>query len=185
MPAGMARTVNFPAHARPQVPAFQPVPSVIANASPEANASRAAAVSGRQNLYVAARDQDIWSRAEKLAQPESLSGLVTKLLRRFVEQREAAKERIVIQLRDREGNVFRKAFRGRMLVTKFFVNGAEYSAAQGANGGLALWLETAGHVRDFKTYGSWEETTADEWQPEFLSAISSALGEDYVEEIDL
>ncbi len=177
------KVVKVPPHTRPQPPAFQPVPSVIANASPEANAARAAGAGGRQNLYVAAKDQEIWNRAEKLAQPESLSGLVTGLLRRFVEQREAAKDRIVVESEDRDGNTIRKAFKGRMLVSEFR---GELYAAQGANGGLALWRDRRGEVRDFRTYESWEDAISEDgWAEDFLSAVSSALGEDYAEEIDL
>jgi hypothetical protein len=181
------KVVKIPPHARPQPPAFQPIPSVIASASPEANASRVAAAGGRQNLYVAAKDQDTWNRAEKLAEPESLSSLVTGLLRRFVEQREAAKDRIVVEVEDPEGNVVRKAFKGRFLVSEFY---GGLNAAQGAGGGIALWREHPGQgVHEFVPYRSWEDIVLnnrdDYWPADFLSAVSSAMGEEYAEEIEL
>jgi hypothetical protein len=152
-------------------------------------------VSNRRNLYVREADREVWEKAERLA--GDLSPLVSSLLRRWVEQREAARDRIVVEVEDRDGNVTRKAFRGRMLVSEFRCAdpegaGVVFSAAQGAQGGLAAWSAKKGQGERagcFFTYDSFEKMADDDWPeswPEdFLSAVSSALGEDYAEEIDL
>lgn len=172
-------------HARPAPPAFQPVPS----ATPEKVATRATEAGSRQNLYVAARDLETWNRAEKLAQPDSLSGLVTSLLRRFVLQREAANDRIVVVLMDRDGIVTRKAFKGRELLPGFRSarTGGWYYAAQGSQGGIAAWWsrDERGPAGPFSTYADFDELSSDEWPDDFLSAVSAALGEEFAEEIQL
>jgi hypothetical protein len=143
----------------------------------------------RRNVYLSAADRILWAEAEKLAEPQSMSGLVVALLRKFVEQRQASDERIVVEVTDADGNRVRKGFRGRMLVKNF---AGRLNGAQGARGGLALWaVETDGQVRFFDTYASWEDLLEKDSQEEegwgegFLSAISSALGEAYVEDIEL
>lgn len=156
------------------------------------NALEPEATPGRRNLYVSAQDREIWERAEKLA-PESLSALVSELLRRYVAQREASRDRIVVDFEDQAGNRQRKAFKGRMLVSEFesaepgVMAGTKYSAAQGANGGLAIWYESggAGGRGDFSTYVSIEEARAGSWPEDFIAAAAIALGEDYAEEIEL
>jgi hypothetical protein len=193
------KDIKLPRHARLQPPAFQPTPSQIESAAPKSNAARVAAAGSRQNLYVAGKDQDVWNRAEKLGEPESMSSLVVRLLRRFVLQREAAQERIVVDVTDHDGNTMRKGFKGRMLVSGFQDSrgpaGTQYHAAQGANGGLALWWTNRDdEARGFMTYESWDELVdridPDEgddamWSQELLSVISAALGEEYIEEIHL
>ena len=161
-----------------------------------------AKVSPRRNLYVSDEDQSVWTRAEQLAQPQSLSALVTSLLRRYIEQRQAATDRIVVEIDDsNQAGTTRKAFRGRMLVRNFrsdetqIMQGTLYFAAQGAKGGLALWDSDTldGPTAALQTYDSFEEAEAEDWDTgramgwprDFLSAISSALGEEYAEEIDL
>src|SRR5262245_49340404 len=148
-------------------------------------------VSNRRNLYVRNEDLEVWEKAERMA--GDLSPLVSRLLRQYVEQREAATDRIVVEVEDREGNRSRKAFKGRMLVRGFqpdepgALAGWEYFAAQGAKGGLALWAEKDldGMTDSFHPYDSFAEAESAGWPPSFLSAISSALGEEWVEEIDL
>jgi hypothetical protein len=182
------KVVKVRTHARLQPPAFQP----IATAQAEANAIRVAGAGGRQNLYVAAKDQEVWNRAEKLAEPESLSSLVTRLLRRYVNQLDLARNRIVVDIEDDDQRSVRKAFKGRYLVSEFkseSARGALY-AAQGAKGGIAVWWERSegDAAKTFITYEDFDELAAgdeNEWPGDFISAVSAALGEDYAEEIDL
>jgi hypothetical protein len=186
----MLKDVKLPAHARVQPPAFQPVPPQISNASPESNAARVAAAGGRQNLYVAARDQEIWDRAERLAVPESLSSLVTGLLRRYVNQLQMAKDRIVVDTQEYNEYPVRKAFTGRYLVRAFNSDQGTNSwyAAQGAKGGLAVWLETQkGRPAElFRIYPDFDAFAADSPMPrDLVSAVSAAMGEEYAEEIEL
>ncbi len=68
----------------------------------------------RKNIYIRDADLDVWERAERLAQ-EPISALVSRLLSNYVQQREATTHRIVVEIKDREDNVTRKAFKGRML----------------------------------------------------------------------
>ena len=191
LPRSAFKDIKIPAYARPEPPAFQPVPSVIADAMAEANASRAAGAGGRQNLYVAARDQETWNQAEKLAEPDSLSSLVTRLLRRYVNQLQTSKNRIVVDIETDDRYSVRKAFTGRHLVSAFpsgEVPGWWY-AAQGAKGGLAAWIAMSegDPAKSFRTYEDFDEFAADTeaWPGDFISAVSAALGEDYAEEIDL
>jgi hypothetical protein len=107
----------------------------------------------------------------------------------LVEQREAAAGRIVLEMHDSGGNVVRTAFKGRMLVSDY---GAGLNAAQGARGGIALWVDRPGQgvwIYEFATYESWEDVILKNgdgaWPADFLSAVSSAMGEEYAEEIDL
>jgi hypothetical protein len=149
-----------------------------------------AAAGGRQNLYVAARDQEIWDWAERLAVPESLSSLVTRLLRRYVNQLQTAKDRIVVETQEYNEYPVRKAFTGRYLVRAFGSDQGTSSwfAAQGAKGGLAVWLETqrGEPAKLFRTYPDFEAFAADAPMPrDLVSAVSAALGDDFAEEIDL
>jgi hypothetical protein len=121
----------------------------------------------------------------------------SNLLRRYVAQREAAADdRVVVQIVDEQrSNISRKGFRGRYLVIAFrsaieaHNHGmTHYWAAQGAGGGLALWITDGGTVATrFETYNSFEDAVESQpaWPADFLSSVSGALGEDYVEEIDL
>ncbi len=155
-------------------------------------------VSNRRNLYVRDADLEVWRKAEELG--GDLSPLVSQLLRRYVDQREAAKDRIVVEIEDRDGNVTRKAFKGRMLIADFQTDnpesdlGTRFLAAQGQNGGLALWTARDDKAKSFLTYESFVDAEDEDfgspadgigWPRDFLSAVSSALGEEYAEEIDL
>jgi len=98
----------------------------------------------------------------------------------------------VVAAKDHEDNITRKAFKGRMLVSDYLsddpaaMSGTRYYAAQGAGGGLALWSqESDGYAGRFQTYGDLSVATSEDWPTDFLSAVSSALGEEYAEEIDL
>lgn len=145
----------------------------------------------RKNIYVRDADLDVWERAERLAQ-EPISALVSRLLGNYVQQREAVTHRIVVAAKDQADNVTRKAFKGRMLVSDY-VSGdppamahVRYHAAQGAGGSLALWYqESDGHAGRFRTYDDLSAAMSEGWPTDFLSAASSALGEEYAEEIDL
>jgi hypothetical protein len=103
----------------------------------------------------------VWEKADKMA-GDSLSGLVTSLLRRYVDQRDAASDRIVVEIEDREGNLIRKAFTGRTLVQDFLPDepgtlaGYGYFAAQGARAASHAGLRRAHEdVTDsFQTYKS-------------------------------
>ena len=148
----------------------------------------------RKNIYVRDADLAVWERAEQLAGAEPVSALISRLLDNYVTQREAVEGRIVVELQDRDGNVTRKAFRGRWLVEHFesgdpaVMIGTQYFAAQGERGGLALWQQGRNDdyadARSFSTYGSLSEAAGDGPQ-DFLSAVASALDEEYAEEIDL
>ena len=161
-------------------------------------------VSNRRNLYVRNEDLEVWEKAERLA--DDLSPLVSRLLRSWVEQREVAMDRIVVPVMEPTSQaVIRKGFRGRMLVEGFktqltgsslYGGGRGCSAAVGTNGGLALWIDPTPSTC-FRTYASFDEAMKDvetpfgpgpngvAWPRDFLSAVSTALGEAYVEEIDL
>ena len=148
----------------------------------------------RKNIYVRDADLAVWERAEQLAGAEPVSALISRLLDNYVTQREAVEGRIVVELQDRDGNVTRKAFRGRWLVEHFesgdpaVMIGTQYFAAQGERGGLALWQQGRNDdyadARSFSTYGSLSEA-AGHGPQDFLSAVASALDEEYAEEIDL
>ncbi len=149
----------------------------------------------RKNIYVRDDDLAVWERAEQLAGNESISALISRLLRNYVAQRETVEGRVVVELQDRDENVTRKAFTGRSLVEHFesggtaVTIGTEYFAAQGERGGLALWHQGRNDdyadARSFSTYSSLSEAADERWPEDFLSAVASALDEEYAEEIDL
>jgi hypothetical protein len=187
LPMSMVKVVKAPPGSVPVLPT---VPPQVDRARAEANAARVAAAGGRQNLYVAAKDQDVWERAEKLAAPESLSSLVTRLLRRHVNQLQVAKDRVVVDIEEYNDYTVRKAFVGRHLVSAFQSDQGTHSwyAAQGAKGGLAVWLETTegDPAKLFRTYRDFDAFAADRSMPrDLVSAVSAAMGEQYAEEIDL
>jgi hypothetical protein len=149
----------------------------------------------RKNIYVRDADLAVWERAEQLAGHEPTSALISRLLHNYVAQREIVEGRIVVELQDDDGNVTRKAFKGRWLVEHFqsgaptVMIGTQYFAAQGERGGLALWHQGRNDdyadARSFSTYSSLSEAAGDPWPQDFLSAVASALDEEYAEEIDL
>jgi hypothetical protein len=149
----------------------------------------------RKNIYVRDADLAVWERAEQLAGAESISALISRLLGNYVTHRETVEGRIVVELQARDGNVTRKAFRGRWLVEHFesgdpaATTATQYFAAQGERGGLALWRQSRdgdhADARSFSTYGSLGEAAGERWPQDFLSAVASALDEEYAEEIDL
>jgi len=187
LPRSMVKVVKAPPGSAPVLPT---VPPQVDRARAEANAARVTAAGGRQNLYVAAKDQEVWERAEKLAAPESLSSLVTRLLRRHVNQLQLAKDRIVVDIEEFNDDTVRKAFTGRHLVSAFqSEQGTSFwFAAQGAKGGIAVWLETTegDPAKLFRTYRDFDAFAADMPMPrDLVSAVSAAMGEEYAEEIEL
>jgi hypothetical protein len=89
----------------------------------------------------------------------------------------------------------RSAFRGRWLAEHFesgdpaVATAPQYFAAQGVRGGLALWQrgrdDDYADARSFSTYSNLSEAAGERWPQDFLSAVASALDEEYAEEIDL
>lgn len=149
----------------------------------------------RKNIYVRDADLAVWERAEQLAGTEPISALISRLLDSYVTQRGTVEGRIVVELQDHGGNVTRKAFRGRWLVERYesgdpaVTIATQYFAAQGERGGLALWQQGRdddyADARSFSTYSSLSEAADERWPQDFLSAVASALDEEYAEEIDL
>src|SRR5262245_33329451 len=75
----------------------------------------------RRSVYVRAEDQAIWDEAERLAQVrgDSLSPLIAQALREYVAQHRVDPgqlQRIEVDTWNRDGQLVRRAFRGRWLI---------------------------------------------------------------------
>lgn len=161
-----------------------------------------------KNVYVKEEDLEMWQRAEKLA-PDSVSALVSRLLREWVENREKTVDpqgmgRIVVSHHlDDDGTVVKKAFRGRMLLSDFasdypgdawqfvggrFCNHNTWFAAATASGSYVVWtVDDQGNREHFETYDSIDdmEDEGREVPSDVIAAIASAAGEEYVQELDI
>lgn len=136
-----------------------------------------------KTLYVRAEDSAVWSRAEELAGRQSISALVTDLLRQWVEQEEHGLRRVEVEVDDDYGRgSHKKAFQGRLLSTVPVPNrpGVEWTVYVTAKDQLALYGD-----RMLSVYTDVTELQRNLPQPEIVARIKEALTREYVEELDI
>jgi hypothetical protein len=147
-------------------------------------------------VYVRDEDQELWRRAERLAGKGSLSAVLTKALRGYIEAKEAERlgmERIELEFGSQDDQPYRKAFMGRWLVSPDNKNrfgddaGACYGVAQTKRGQIAVYQY---HVNDrwppsLTVYGSFAEAERAGVPKDLLAIAAEAAGDDYVEELDI
>ena len=136
-----------------------------------------------KTLYVRAEDSAVWSNAEELAGRQSISALVTDLLRRWVEQQEHGLRRVEVEVDDDYGRgSLKKAFQGRLLATVPVPNrpGVEWTVYVTAKDQLALYGD-----RMLSVYTDVTELQRNLPQPEIVARIKQALTREYVEELDI
>jgi hypothetical protein len=157
-----------------------------------------------KTIYVKDEDAEIWERAEKLAE-DSVSALVARLLRQWVEDREAlidsaGMKRIIVEHHDDEDVIVRKAFKARILLEDFtseypegtwdagFANHNTWFAAIGAKGNFVVWTVSDGPAGEwFEVYESIADMESTESSPpaDVIAAVAAAAGEDYAQELDV
>ena len=132
-----------------------------------------------RTLYVRAEDLRVWERAEELAGQQSLSNLITDLLRDWVEARGVG--RVVVEVDDVHGSGrHRQAFQGRRLTTVPGPAGIEWTVYQTARGQLALY-----DGRALLPYRDLQHLRANVRHHEILANVQEALKREHVEELDI
>lgn len=161
-----------------------------------------------RTLYVKDQDEPVWSKAEqhvKAGAAESLSALVTELLKREVQRmdksaelKEQRMERILIEgdFATHEGSVNKTvAVTGRYLVEDF---GETYSVILTSKGYLFVLEATRDDILITNTHASFrdmkngtalvdgrEVSLPSEYPADLLAQVAEEVGEEYVEELDL
>ncbi len=102
---------------------------------------RSEAARPRRTVYVRAEDQAVWDQAEQLAQArgDSLSPLIAQALREYVAQHRVQSDqvqRIEVDTWNRDGQLVRRAFRGRWLIDPDEAYRSEYEGHDGRMAGL-------------------------------------------------
>jgi len=132
-----------------------------------------------KTLYVRAEDAGVWARAEALAGRQSISAVVTNLLRRWVDDR--GMERIEVEVDDDDGRGRRKkAFVGRVLVTVTPRPGAEWTVYLTAKKQLAIYGDQL-----LMVYPDIPDMRRNLPQPEIVTQVQEALRREDVEELDI
>ena len=153
-------------------------------------------MAANKNLYVAETDLSLWNQIEELT-GEKPSAIVAQLLRTEVEKLLSAKKakegkcaRIVVAYCD-ENDVKRKvAFVGRWIVENYCEAHVEYSVALTENERLFVLINKngCGFHCVYDTFGEMEATDLYHVGPypaELLAIVAEAIGEDFVEELDI
>lgn len=144
------------------------------------NSEAAAEVSPKnKTLYVKAEDLPVWEKAEELAGRQSMSALVTDLLRNWVE--EQGRNRVVLEVDDDDGRGRHKvAFYGRQLLVFENAVGNQRLVYQTAKGRLAIY--------DGNVLRDYDDIQAVERNHRGLGLtyqIAEALKREYIEERDI
>lgn len=130
-----------------------------------------------KTLYIKADDVPVWEEAELLAGRQSLSGIVTELLRGWVKER----SRVVLEIDEHDRRGRRKvAFRGRRLTSVPGTPGTEWTVYLTAKGQFAIYDGTSLAV--FKDI---ERLRANYPGRDVAARIVEALEREYVEEMDI
>ena len=162
-----------------------------------------------KTLYVRDEDVPVWEKAEKLAAPEGVSPLVSKLLRQYVGGNEVdlnGMQRLTVRVRENEAApTALKAFRGRWLwspAQPIDVGPDEYAVALTGRGQLALYgwnpnselsrLTLYRNFEDMKigrranlAYDFYDDREVDTPPPPVLAAVAESLNKRYEEELDI
>ena len=152
----------------------------------------------RKNIYVRDEDQDVWERAEKLADGDSISAIVTEALRQFVLHREQSsgtglyeRQELEIASVDQRLNAIdgeRKiAFQGRLLVSDDLYDVYETAKHQL----LFYWVDSG--YGFYKVYPSISSASADtdprtgkkRYSGELMTDIADELEQEWIEELDI
>ena len=135
-----------------------------------------------KTLYVKADDLPVWEEAEELAGRQSMSALVTDLLREWVDQEKRGSHRIVLDVQEAFGMTRqKKAFQGRIVTTiSPGPSGTDWTVYETSKGALVLFDGFT-----LAIYSGFDHMRRDLPQPEVLAQIRKALDRDYVEELDI
>ena len=156
---------------------------------------------GRKNVYIKAEDAEIWERAESLA-GESLSQLLSDLLRRYVADRENQSdgfERIIVEAwGEKKGQVRLVTFYGRWLTGRLWDGDMLfYRALLTRHGRIAITVEdqawgaytdegiSLGQPPKLKVYDSVKAAVEDDVPTFVVNAAAVALNVVGVEELDI
>lgn len=92
--------------------------------------------------------------------------------------------RIVVSGTDKNGNVTRKAFTGRVIVESFRSNNrTSFQAAVTQKNAIVVWANEPASY--FEVFESFDHLAASGCPADFISAVASATGETYAEELDI
>lgn len=162
-----------------------------------------------KTLYIRDEDVSVWEKAEKLAAPEGVSPLVSKLLRQYVGGNEIdfnGMQRLTVDVRENEAAPRTvKAFRGRWLwspAQPIDVGPAAYAVALTAKGQIAVYgwdftsdLSSLTLYRNFEDmkigrranlpYDFYDDRNVDIPPPPVMAAVSESLNQPYEEELDI
>jgi hypothetical protein len=153
-----------------------------------------------KTIYIREADAEVWQRAEKLA-GDSISALITKALRRYVEQEEqkerAGMESIEVEKWGPEDTPYRAAFVGRWLLwpdenetrtgEPGYDAGAYYGVALTRREKIAVYMR---HVNDgfppkLKIYDWFDDAEEDGIPGDILAIAASEISDDYVQKLDI
>ena len=150
----------------------------------------------RKTIYIRDDAEELWKEAERLS-GDSISALLTRLLEGYVANRTqlgGTMTRIEVDVvtGDNE-DVVTKAFEGRWLVTNMeteddssrWFAGTTWSIAVSKRGAIVVCAgDRDGVIDSFELYNSLD--AADEaCPPDVISAAANAMGERYVQELDI
>jgi hypothetical protein len=149
----------------------------------------------RKNVYIPADAREVWEHAERLA-GESLSSLLTDLLRGFVKDKQAAEEgweRIVVTVDNNPpSKPPRKAFWGRWVISPdvpFPNSRFNLALAETRGGHIAIYAFGDSTIDDeLVVFTSVDQANEEcEWDlpREFLELAADRLGREEVEELDI
>jgi hypothetical protein len=143
----------------------------------------------RKNIYVAAEARPIWERAEQLA-GDSLSSLLTDLLREYISTKQAIDEHwehIQVQVTDNPPSAPpTKAFWGRWIIVGYKYDADRTVSVAATRRGRFAFL----HL-DMTTGSSWLadfdtlDQAAEAYERKFLELVAVHFGRAQVEELDI
>ncbi len=160
----------------------------------------------RKNIYVAEADEEVWEKAEKLAEG-SISSLVAGWMREFVDERERQEEQmqqvqqemgpIEVELGGRDIPKRTVRFQGTWLVEPqedytrtaepHYDAGAYYGVASTRRGRIAVYCAHVNERFDatLDTYPSLEAAEAADVPKDIINEARRGLDPYYVEELDI
>jgi len=146
----------------------------------------------KKTIYVKEADEPTWKRAEELA-GESISSVLAGLLRDYVERMEKEAQqpegRQVVRVKLEDGSIVKKAFMGSWVVEGFEDHrfGIVWDVALTSKGNVVICCHGGDKVYDvFASYDSLADAASSTDAPgELLGVAGEAIGEDFVEELDI
>jgi hypothetical protein len=161
---------------------------------------------GRRNIYIRDEDESVWDKAGELAGEDSMSQIVVRGLKAYVNGREGEPmEWLTVEVTDEMDQTSTKKFTGRWLISafesmagdawvrhpgsdrtsNFDCDDTRWWVAETARGQIAVWAKPEAGARGFYVFKDLDEAEDHAIPGDVVSAASNALGITRAEVLDI